>query len=65
MRPRTQDMMRIVIPKPITEVNSCNCKKIDSGSYETPYAWNSNHPMVTGSGARNISQWINFSENFS
>lgn len=42
----------------------CNCKKIDSGAYKTPYAWNSNHPMVKGSGFRRVTKWVYFDENF-
>lgn len=43
---------------------SCNCKKIDSGRYDTPYKWNSGHYMTNGGGERSIKKNVEFKENF-
>ena len=44
----SQEALQIQIPPDRIRLppQPCRCKKIDSGSYKTPYAWNSNHPMV-------------------
>ena len=62
----SQEALQIQIPPDRIRLppQPCRCKKIDSGSYKTPYAWNSNHPMVKGTGGRKVTQWINFDENF-
>ena len=33
---------------------------VQSGEFGTPYAWNSGHYMTTGTGAREVNQYVTF-----
>lgn len=48
---------------PLNNKRSQHCR-IRKGSKGTPWAWNSNHFMVTGNGSRSVFFWVPFSSAF-
>ena len=56
--------MKLLIFSAILLLKISQTQKIESGEFATPYAWNSGHYMTTGTGAREVNQYVSFTQNF-